>query len=150
PALAASHPATPQPITAAAPQPAKQTSGAATAQADRPQRRTAGPTKVADPSGSSGRRRKPAAPPKVSFSVTSSAASWSVTASRGAKGIAKNQPVPPGVVSAIAALLDQPALVEAVAEINETALSEAQARAEQLRAELDQLEAVLATHRSPR
>ena len=59
-------------------------------------------------------------------------------------------PVPPGTITALAELLDQAALIEAVAEINETALAEAQDRAEQLRAELAQLEAVLATHRSPR
>jgi hypothetical protein len=81
--------------------------------------------------------------------VASSGASWAVSASRGAKGIVKNVAVQPGVVTALAELLDQPALLDAVAEINETARSEAQARAEQLRAELDRLEAVLATHRSP-
>ena len=97
----------------------------------------------------SARRRKPAVLPTVSFSVTSSGASWSVSAVRGAKGIAKNVAVPPGTVTALAELLAQPALVEAVAEINETALAEAQVRADQLRAELQQLEAVLATHRAP-
>ena len=95
------------------------------------------------------RRRKPSVLPKVSFSVTSSGAAWSVSAVRGAKGIAKNVAVSPGTVTALAELLAQPALVEAVAEINETALAEAQVRADQLRAELQQLEAVLATHRAP-
>jgi hypothetical protein len=105
----------------------------------------AGETPPAGPS----RRRKSVPVPKVSFTVASSGASWAVSASRGAKGIVKNVAVRPGVVTALAELLDQPALRDAVAEINETARSEAHARAEQLRAELDRLEAVLATHRSP-
>lgn len=96
-----------------------------------------------------GRRRKTVPVPKVSFTVASSGASWAVSASRGAKGIVKNTAVQPGVVTALADLLGQPALLEAVAEINETARAEAQARAEQLRAELNRLEAVLATHQAP-
>ncbi|MDQ2836174.1 MAG: hypothetical protein M3Y42_15780 [Actinomycetota bacterium] len=101
------------------------------------------------PQPSSSRRRKQPAPPKVSFTVSSTGASWAVSATRGAKGIAKNATIPPGAVTAIADLLDQPALVEAVAEINETAWAEAQSRADQLRAELNELEAVLAAHRNP-
>ncbi len=99
--------------------------------------------------GSAAKRRKPAAP-KVSFTITSTGATWALTASRGAKGIAKSVPIAPGVVTGVAELLDQAALLEAVAEINETAWAEAQVRAEQLRAELDELEAVLAAHRFPR
>ena len=109
----------------------------------------AGPP-VGEPSAAGRRRKAPAPPPKVSVTLSSSGASWSVSASRGAKGIVKNVAVPPGVVTAIAELIEQAVLTEAVAEINETALAEAQVRAEQLRAELSRLEAVLATHRSPR
>jgi len=85
----------------------------------------------------------------VSFTVASSGDSWTVSANRGAKGIVKHAPVQPGVVTALAELLGQPALLDAVAEINQTALSQAQARADELRAELHRLEAVLATHRTP-
>jgi hypothetical protein len=99
--------------------------------------------------GSAAKRRKPAAP-KVSFTLTSTGATWALTASRGAKSIAKSVPIAPGVVTGVAELLDQAALLEAVAEINETAWAEAQVRAEQLRAELEELEAVLAAHRFPR
>ncbi|HJP99984.1 MAG TPA: hypothetical protein VJ851_00130 [Jatrophihabitans sp.] len=95
------------------------------------------------------RRRKSAPVPQVSFTVASSGASWAVSASRGSKGIVRQVAVPPGVVTALVELLDQPALLDAVAEINETARAEAQARAEELRAELSRLEAVLATHRTP-
>jgi hypothetical protein len=95
------------------------------------------------------RRRKPAPAPKVSLTISSSEASWSLSASRGAKAILKNTPIPPGVVTAIARLIDQAVLTESVAEINETAIAEARSRAEQLRAELSTLEAVLATHESP-
>jgi len=99
----------------------------------------------------SGRRRKAAAlPPKVTVSISSAGASWSVSASRGAKAIAKNVPIAPGVVTAIVGLLGQPGVADAVADINETARVQAQQRADELRAELSSLEAVLATHRSPR
>ena len=97
-----------------------------------------------------GRRRKAPAAPSVSVTISSSGAAWSVSASRGARTIAKSAPVPPGVVTAVVALLDQPAVSEAVAEINEAARQQAEQRAEQLRAELHDLEAVLATHRAPR
>lgn len=97
-----------------------------------------------------GRRRKPAAPARVVITVSSTGAAWTVSATRGTKTVAKNVALQPGTVTALAELLDQPDLIDAVAEINDTALSAARARAEQLRAELEQLEAVLATHRSPR
>ena len=97
-----------------------------------------------------GRRRKAPTAPAVSVTISSTGASWSVSASRGARSIAKGVPVAPGVVTAVAELLDQPALSEAVAEINETARRQAEQRAEQLRAELSDLEAMLATHRAPR
>jgi uncharacterized protein YqcC (DUF446 family) len=53
-------------------------------------------------------------------------------------------------VTAIATLLEQQAITQAVAEVNETALAEARERAAQLRAELAELDALLAAHRSPR
>jgi hypothetical protein len=86
----------------------------------------------------------------VTVTLASSGPAWTLTVTRGAKSLAKSVPLPPGLVTAVADLLDQPALSAAVSEINDVALAEAQARAEQLRAELDQLEAVLATHRAPR
>ena len=86
----------------------------------------------------------------MSVTISSSGAAWSVSASRGARTIARNAPVTPGAVTAIAELLGQPGVSEAVAEINEAAREQAQQRAEQLRAELHDLEAVLATHRAPR
>jgi hypothetical protein len=96
------------------------------------------------------RRKAPAAPATVSVTISSTGASWSLSATRGAKAIAKNVPVAPGVVTAIAELLAQTGLVEAVADINETARQQAEQRADQLRAELSSLEAVLATHQAPR
>jgi hypothetical protein len=95
-------------------------------------------------------RRKSSTPPKITVTVTSSGASWSVSALRGAKSVAKSVAVPPGVVTAIADLLDQSGISAAVAEVNETALAEAEQRAAQLRVELAELDAVLAAHRSPR
>jgi sulfur carrier protein ThiS len=95
-------------------------------------------------------RRKTSTPPKITVTITSSDASWSVSALRGTKSVTKSVAVPPGVVTAIADLLDQSGISAAVAEVNETALAEAEQRAAQLRVELAELDAVLAAHRSPR
>jgi hypothetical protein len=117
--------------------------GPATSTAARPE-----PVATARAQPASGRRRKPAAV-KVSFTISSSGANWTLSATRGNKSLVRTTALPPGVVTAVSELLDQPALSDSVSEINDVALAEAQARAEQLRAELDQLEAVLATHRRP-
>ena len=101
-----------------------------------------------EPAKAAGRARK-AAGIKVSFTVSSSGASWALTATRGNKNVVRTAQLSPGVVTAVAELLDHPGLSAAVSEINDAALAEARARAEQLRAELEQLEAVLATHRRP-
>jgi hypothetical protein len=95
-------------------------------------------------------RRRPGPPPKITISISSVGAVWTVTALRGAKSVAKGVPIPPGVVTAIATLLEQPSIADAVAEVNETSRAEAELRAATLRAELSELEAVLATHRAPR
>jgi hypothetical protein len=95
-------------------------------------------------------RRKAGPAPKVTLSISSNGAAWSVTGTRGARQVSKNVPIAPGVVTAIAKLLNQPAIVDAVGEVNDTARAEAEQRAAALRAELSQLEAVLATHRAPR
>ncbi|MGX7680799.1 hypothetical protein ACSMXN_18080 [Jatrophihabitans sp. DSM 45814] len=94
-------------------------------------------------------RRKAGAPAKISITITSTGAAWSVSALRGAKSVAKSLAVPPGVVTAVAELLAQPSISEAVAEVNETALAETEQRAAKLRAELAELDAVLAAHRVP-
>jgi hypothetical protein len=132
---------------------------AAPAEAGRgPQRASASPNEQAaagrKPGTQPGRKAAAAkvrklAPAKVSFTVTSSGANWALTATRGAKNLIRGAQLPPGVVTAVADLLSQPALSDAVSEINDAALAEARARAEQLRAELDELEAVLALHRRP-
>jgi hypothetical protein len=93
-------------------------------------------------------RRPPSSAP-VSIVLSSVEASWAVSAQRGSRSVLKNVVVNPGVVSAIAALLDQPALEDAVAAVNDTARAEAETRAEQLRAELAQIQAVLDSHRRP-
>jgi hypothetical protein len=146
PAKAAVTPAVPSPTPSA---PSAADDGEAPAAAVPPAAAaTAGaPDAAASPAS---RRRKAPATPTVSVTISSTGASWSVSASRGARTILKNAPVAPGAVTAIADLLDQPGLSEAVAEINETARLQAQQRAEQLRAELSDLEAMLATHRAPR
>jgi hypothetical protein len=94
-------------------------------------------------------RKKSTSPPKITITITSIGATWSVTALRGAKSVAKSISVSPGVVTAVATLLDRSEISAAVAEVNETALAEAESRAAQLRAELAELDAVLAAHRTP-
>jgi len=110
--------------------------------ATRPQHATQPPAKVS--------RRKTGPLPAVTLTLSSAGADWTVSATRGARSIAKAAPLAPGVVTAIAALLDQAGITEAVAEVNDSARAEAEERAATLRAELSQLEAVLATHKAPR
>jgi hypothetical protein len=93
------------------------------------------------------RRAVPSAP--VTITIRSADASWSVSAQRGARSVLKNAAVNPGAVAAVAALLDQPDLDAAVAAVNDTARLEAESRADQLRAELAQIQAVLDSHRRP-
>jgi hypothetical protein len=94
-------------------------------------------------------RRRGTASPAITVTISSTGSAWTVSGHRGAKAVAKAAPVPPGVVTAIAQLLGQEAISDAVAEINETALAEAEQRAAELRSELERLEQVLAAHRSP-
>lgn len=105
------------------------------------------PASAAPPSGRPARRSAPA--PTVTITVTSSGSSWSVAARRGAKTVVKKADVTPGAVAAIAALLGDPAVEDAVAAVNDSARAVAEARAEQLRAELAAVEAVLVSHERP-
>jgi hypothetical protein len=93
--------------------------------------------------------KRPGNLPAISITLTSAGTTWSVSAQRGNKALLRNAAVPPGVVTAVAALLSQPAIDEAVAAVNETARAEAQSRAEALRAELAEVEAALDSYRAP-
>jgi hypothetical protein len=129
----------------------------------RPARRTIGRAAEATPTAAAPRARTGDAPAKrprkaprrtapsapVRIVLSSVDASWTVSAQRGARSVLKNAAVNPGVVSAIAALLDQPALEDAVAGVNDSARAEAETRAEQLRVELAEIQAVLDSHRRP-
>lgn len=95
----------------------------------------------------SSRRGAPATP--VTVTIASVGATWTVSAHRGQRVVLKNAAVSPGIVAAVIALLGQPQIDEAVAAVNDTARIEAETRAEQLRAELAQVEAVLNSHRRP-
>jgi len=69
--------------------------------------------------------------------------------------LVKVRPVPAGIVSAVAELLSDAAvpsdaaLLDAVADIVDVALAEAQQRAERLRKELAVVESLLQSHRRP-
>jgi hypothetical protein len=113
--------------------------------------RTPAPTSPATPTrskaGTTGRR--PASVPAVTITIASAGSSWSVSANRGARAMVKKAPAAPGVVTAIAALLNLQEVEAAVAAVNGAALGEAEARAEKLRAELAEIEAVLDSHQPP-
>jgi len=94
--------------------------------------------------------RRAASVPAVTITIASAGSSWSVSASRGARAMVKKTPAAPGVVTAIAALLNLQEVEEAVAAVNGAALGEAEARAEKLRAELAEIEAVLVSNQAPR
>jgi hypothetical protein len=114
---------------------------------DTPKRGSSGaPARAEAPAGSP---RRTALLPAVTVTIASAGSSWSVTAHRGARVVVKKTPVSPGVVAAVAALLNQPGVEDAVAAVNDTARGEAEARAEKLRAELAEVEAVLISHRRP-
>jgi hypothetical protein len=68
---------------------------------------------------------------------------------RSGRSLVRATPLAPGVVTAVADLLGDDGLQQAVAEINELSLSEAQERARQLRDELAQVESVLKAHQRP-
>jgi hypothetical protein len=112
--------------------------------ANRPAARAPARTKAA-----AGPPRRVVPVPAVTLTIASAGSSWSVTAHRGARVVVKKAPVSPGVVAAVAALLNQPGAEDAVAAVNDTARGEAEARAEKLRAELAEVEAVLISHRRP-
>jgi hypothetical protein len=85
----------------------------------------------------------------VTITITSAGTAWTVTAHRGQRVVLKNAEVTPGAVAAIVAVLGQPLVEDAVAAVNDTARIEAESRAEQLRAELATVEAILHSHRRP-
>jgi len=112
-----------------------------------PERRSSrAPSPAKAPAGSP---RRAAPLPAVTVTIASAGSSWSVTAHRGARVVVKKAPLSPGVVAAVAALLNQPDVEQAVADVNDTARGQAEARAEKLRAELAEVEAVLISHRRP-
>ncbi|WP_375484078.1 hypothetical protein [uncultured Jatrophihabitans sp.] len=105
------------------------------------------PAAATTPPRRGGRKATSGAP--VTITLKSTGTSWTVSAQRGAKSVARNVAVNPGVVSAVAGLLQVSSLEEAVAAVNDTARVEAEVRAEELRAELTRIQAVLDSHRLP-
>ncbi|WP_353648734.1 hypothetical protein ABLG96_18215 [Nakamurella sp. A5-74] len=100
---------------------------------------------------SAARPRKAAVrPPTVTITMSSSGTDWTVTANRGGKSVLKAAAIAPGVVAAAVELFGEPTVSAAVDEVNGAALSLAQQRAEELRAELAAVESLLAAHRAPR
>lgn len=131
-----STPVTPAPLTSAAAAPTRE---AVSRAAGAPRAATSGNRK---PAG-----RKP--PSAVTFTVSSSGTAWTLTANRGGRALVRTTPVPAGVVTAVAELLAETALRDAVEDVNGSALREAEERAEQLRRELAAVESLLESHRRP-
>jgi hypothetical protein len=97
----------------------------------------------------SSRGRRTGSVPTVKITVVSSGASWTVSVDRGARTLVKNAMVTPGAVTAIAGLIGDAGVEDAVAAVNHTARTEAEARAEQLRTELAEVQALLNSHLAP-
>jgi hypothetical protein len=105
------------------------------------------------PSAAAAPRRRPTAgkPAKpVTITIASSGSDWAVSVQRGTRILVKHQAITPGAVSAVGQMLGNHELIEAISEINDAARFEAEERAAKLRAELDAVEAMLATHKAPR
>jgi hypothetical protein len=142
---------TPAAKTPAAKTPAAKTPAAKSAPPARATRKApaATPAPAASSTATIRTARRSSPTPTVTITITSSGSSWSVAARRGARAVVKRAEVTPGAVAAIAALLADPSVEEAVAAVNDGARAEAEARADQLRAELAAVEAVLVSHRRP-
>ncbi|MGI8416280.1 MAG: hypothetical protein ACR2P2_08785 [Nakamurella sp.] len=141
------------PVPAASPTPAVKPAATPGASAQPlPQQSSAQPTSAASAPRSASRRasgkRKAAA--AVTVTVSSAGHSWTLSASRGGRSLLKATPVSAGVVTAVTTLFADPALSEAVADINQVALAEAEERADTLRKELAAVESILQSHRRPR
>lgn len=92
-------------------------------------------------------KRKAAA--AVTVTVSSSGHAWTLSATRGGRSLLKATPVSAGVVTAVTVLFADAAVSEAVADINQVALAEAEERADALRRELAAVESILQSHRRP-
>ena len=89
------------------------------------------------------------APPTLTVTLTYAENEWMVAATQGAKILAKPYLVRPADALRMVALLDVAGVHEAVEEIVSSARAEAQVRADQLRAELAEVEARLADLQEP-
>lgn len=108
------------------------------------------PTASAKPSAATAAKRRTGQAKPVTITITSSGSDWSVAVQRGSRTVLRPQPITPGSVSAIGKLVNNAELTEAIADINDAARADAEERAARLRAELNAVEAVLATHKTPR
>jgi hypothetical protein len=144
---------TPQPdqvaVVEAAASPAKRRGGKGTAKRSATATTTPAAATVATRTKAVTAGRPAASVPAVTITIASAGSSWSVSASRGARALVKKAPAAPGVVTAIARLLNLQQVDEAVAAVNGAALGEAEVRADNLRAELAEIEAVLISHQPP-
>jgi len=106
-------------------------------------------TREDDASGARGpseRRRGPGArklPSSLVLTLTYADRAWSVTATVGSRTVAKPQPVRPADALRMVALVDLPGLHDAVESIIAAERTEAETRAQRLRAELAEIESRL-------
>ena len=142
---AAAAPTPAEPPAAGAPTPAKPTSPRATA-AKAAGRKPAAAARRPAAAATSRRRstaaaRRSAAPLTVTLRFRSD--EWTVEAQRGARRVSKPGPLRPGAVSAFAEHVDDEAIREALVETVESCRAVVEQRAEALRAQLQEAEAVL-------
>lgn len=91
-----------------------------------------------------GRPPKPKAPAGLTVTLAYAAGEWTVAANQGTKAVAKPYVIKPADALKMVALLDVPAVHEAVEQIVTAERTEAEQQAEKLRAELAEIEARLA------
>jgi hypothetical protein len=89
-------------------------------------------------------RRRPRAPAALTITLSYGDGQWTVAAHQGARVLAKPAPIRAGDALRMVALLDAPAVREAVEQIVAAARAEAEREADRLRAELAAVEARLA------
>jgi hypothetical protein len=96
------------------------------------------------PARKAAKAAKPKAPAGLTVTLAYTEGEWTVSATQGAKSLAKPYVIRPAEALRMVALVDVPGVQEAVEQILSVERSEAEQQAEKLRAELAEIEARLA------
>ncbi|MGN9908403.1 hypothetical protein ACTMTJ_12735 [Phytohabitans sp. LJ34] len=102
------------------------------------------PPAAEKPARKTAKAAKPKAPAGLTVTLSYTEGEWTVSATQGAKSLAKPYVIRPAEALKMVALVDVPGVQEAVEQILSVERSEAEQQAEKLRAELAEIEARLA------